>query len=552
MIPLNQNAPCVSIRDRRRGRVGPTPRLKAAPRFPYNQIAEYQDGLREAARYAGRCMSLGKQVAQGAIWNYAAFLVSKGLLFVATLILARILTPAEFGLVGMALLVITALDILRDAGIGAALIYRQRDGQPAANLAFLLSTGIGAALFLLNWLLAPLATQFFKTSSPSEAAIVVSLLQVLGLSLFFAGLGSTQDALLQKEIDYRRRMIPEVGRTAIKGLLQVGLALAGWGVWSLVIGQVVGEAGATLLLWRVSSWRPTREFNRALLRPIISYGSQIMMVGGLGWLVADVDYLIIGVLLGDAPLGLYTLAFRIPELIIRNLAQAVSNVAFPVAARFQDDKATLREAYLRMQHYMMIILAPLGFGLFAVSPALIHALFPPRWEPAIPVMQILSIYMLFGGISHWPGVVYKAIGRPDILNALSFLKVVLLAPTLWWCAQNYGILGVAWGQLAIRALTILIDMWVVARFVDLNMWANLRLLAPSLTAGALMAVCVRGVFLLDPTEHSLAVLALAIVAGAGVYTGLVWLLDRAATGGMWDLGWSMVRRRGARAVAAPE
>jgi PST family polysaccharide transporter len=495
--------------------------------------------------------SLGKQVVQGAMWNYGGFLVSKGLLFVATLILARILSPSEFGLVGMALLVITALDILRDFGIGASLIYRQRDGQAAANLAFLLSAVIGVMLFVGNWLLAPFVTVFFKTNGPEETATVTGLVQVLGFSLLFAGLGSTQDALLQKAIDYRRRMIPEVGRTLIKGVLQVALALAGFGVWSLVWGQVIGEACATILLWTVSSWRPTRLLDRTLLRPMVNYGTQIMMVGGLGWLVADIDYLIIGRFLGDAALGLYTLAFRIPELIIRNLAQAVSNVAFPVAARFQEDKAAMRHAYLTMQHYMLAILAPLGFGLFAVTPSLIHILFQDKWEPAIPVMELLSIYMVLSGISHWPGVVYKAVGRPDILNRLSFLKLVLLAPTLGWAATTYGIVGVGWGQVAVRVVVILIDMWTVSRFVQISMRANLQAIWPPLAASAIMAAAVRLVFLLDPRESSIPLLAVAIITGGAVYAGALWLLDRPTVSALLDLARGLVARR-RRIAPAPD
>jgi PST family polysaccharide transporter len=495
--------------------------------------------------------SRGKQVVQGAMWNYGGFLVSQGLLFVATLILARILSPSEFGLVGMALLVITALDILRDFGIGASLIYRQRDGQAAANLAFLLSAVIGVMLFVGNWLLAPFVTVFFKTNGPEETATVTGLVQVLGFSLLFAGLGSTQDALLQKAIDYRRRMIPEVGRTLIKGVLQVALALAGFGVWSLVWGQVIGEACATILLWTVSSWRPTRLLDRTLLRPMVNYGTQIMMVGGLGWLVADIDYLIIGRFLGDAALGLYTLAFRIPELIIRNLAQAVSNVAFPVAARFQEDKAAMRHAYLTMQHYMLAILAPLGFGLFAVTPSLIHILFQDKWEPAIPVMELLSIYMVLSGISHWPGVVYKAVGRPDILNRLSFLKLVLLAPTLWWAATTYGIVGVGWGQVAVRVVVILIDMWTVSRFVQISMRANLQAIWPPLAASAIMAAAVRLVFLLDPRESSIPLLAVAIITGGAVYAGALWLLDRPTVSALLDLARGLVARR-RRIAPAPD
>ncbi|HEX9991111.1 MAG TPA: lipopolysaccharide biosynthesis protein [Chloroflexia bacterium] len=487
--------------------------------------------------------SLGKQAAQGAIWNYAAFILSKGLLFVATLILARVLSPSEFGLVGMALLVILALDIFRDFGIGAALIYNQKGGIPAANMAFFLSTGLGVALFALNWLLAPLAPHFFRVDSAADAELMVSLLRTLGFSLLFASFGSTQDALLQKDINFRKRMVPEVGRTLVKGLLSVALALTGWGVWSLVIGQVVGEACATLLLWIVSPWRPSRQLDRKLFRPMFGYGSQIMMVNGLGTLVADIDYLIIGRLLGEASLGLYTIAYRIPEMLVTNLSQAVSNVAFPVVARLQADLAAMREAYLKMQHYMLVIVAPLGFGLGAITPTLMHILFQSRWDPAIPVMQVLSIYMVLGAVSHWPGVVYKALGRPGILNRLSFLKLAMLAPALWWAATNYGIVGVAWAHLVVRVIGILIDMWVVSRFVKIGVLTILRAIWPPVAASLVMALVVRVIFTLSPDEQSIPVMLLAIVVGAAVYAATIWVLDRQAVMSLLTLGRSLIQRR---------
>ena len=474
-------------------------------------------------------MSLGKQAAQGAFWNYAGFLLSKGVLTLATLVLARVLDRPAFGLVGMALLVITAFDLLRDFGISAALIYRQREGNAAAEVAFATSVAIGSTLFLVNWLLAPLTVQFFKTDDAAQAAQLVSLLQVLGLSLLFSSLGSTQDALLQKGLQYRRRMIPEVGRTVIKGSLQVGLALTGWGAWSLVLGQVIGDAVALVLLWAVSAWRPTFRIDRTLLRPMLGYGFHIMLVDAFGWLVADLDYLIIGRLLGTDPLAIYTLAFRLPELIVKNLSQAVSSVAFPVVARLQDDRAAVRDAYLQMQHYMLVVLAPLGLGLAAITPALLHALFGAKWEAAIPIMQLLAVYMMLGGINHWPGVVYKALGRPDILNRLSFIKLLLLAPTLWWAVSEYGLLGVAWGQIVVRVIGIFLDMAVVSRVVQVSVWTNVRVIWPPLGAATLMALAVAAVFpLLNPAQDSWPVLILAVVVGAAVYAVLIWLLDRAA------------------------
>ncbi len=486
-------------------------------------------------------MSLGKQATTGAIWNYAAFIISKSFLLVATLILARLLSQEEIGLMSLALLVILVFDLMRDFGSGPALIYRQQDGKAAAEVAFLISASLGVILCLLNWLLAPLVVGFFPKAS--DPALLTSMLQVLGFSLLFTALGSTQDALLQKEINYRRRMIPEVGRTLVKGGLQVGLALTGFGVWSLVIGQVAGEAAGTILLWVMSRWRPTFRIDWALFRPMLRYGLQIMMVDALGTAVANLDYIIIGRLLGDAPLALYSYAFRIPELSIKNLAQAVSNAAFPVAARLQNDMEALRNAYLRMQHYMLVILAPLGLGLFAVTPGLIHLPMAPQWWPLIPSMMLLCIYMVLGGINHWPGVIYKAVGRPDILNALSLFKLVMLIPVLWWGAANYGIEGVAWGQVIVRSVGILVDMWVVSRFVHVPMIDNLRVIWPPMAAAVVMAAAVRGVFLvLDPAEMNVFILGLGVVVGAVVYAAIIWLLDRVTVTALIDLARSLLRR----------
>jgi PST family polysaccharide transporter len=281
---------------------------------------------------------------------------------------------------------------------------------------------------------------------------------------------------------------------------------------------------------------------------MLGYSMHIMMVNGLGTFIADVDYLIIGRVLGQTALGLYTLAFRIPELIIRNLAQAVSNVAFPVAARLQADRAAMREAYLTMQHYMLVILAPLGFGLYAITPTLMRILFEPEWWAAIPVMEVLCIYMVVGAIGHWPGVIYKAVGRPDILNKLGMLKLAILVPALWWAAVNYNILGVAWAQLIVRIIGMLIDMYVVSRFVGISIPSNLRIIWPPFGAAIVMAAAVRAFLVMDTGGKSIPALVAAIALGALVYTGAIWLLDRQAVTALWALARGMLRRERAAPV----
>jgi len=147
-------------------------------------------------------------------------------------------------------------------------------------------------------------------------------------------------------------------------------------------------------------------------------------------------------------------------------------------------------------------------------------------------------------------VVYKAVGRPDILNGLSFVKLALLAPTLWWCAVNYGIEGVAWGQLAVSVLSIFIDMWTVARFVQISVLSNLRVIWPPLASSAIMLVAVNAVFMLDASQSSIPVLITAMAVGVLVYAAMIWLLDRRAVRALIDLAQSLIRRN--RPAAATE
>jgi hypothetical protein len=160
-------------------------------------------------------------------------------------------------------------------------------------------------------------------------------------------------------------------------------------------------------------------------------------------------------------------------------------------------------------------------------------------------MQILTIYMVLGGISHWPGVVYKAVGRPDMLNILSFVKLALLVPTLWWAAVNYGIIGVAWGQLIIRTIGVLIDMWAASKFIKVTVLQNLKVLWPPLLASALMAVAVQVLITYARNPTSIVTLALAILCGATLYASLIWLLDPKSVNALTSLAYSMVRRRSA-------
>jgi lipopolysaccharide exporter len=251
---------------------------------------------------------LTQKTVSGAFWSYLSFVAGKGLSFLSTIILARLLLPQEFGLLGYCLIVIQYVDILNSAGIAAALIARREKVQEAANAAFIANIFFGVSCFAITWFIAEPVSVFF--SAPE----IVPLFRVLGLSLPFTGLGIVPDAMLQREMKFRTLLISDATRNLMKGAVSIGLAALGFGVWSLVLGQVLGVLTGSVLSWILAGWRPTWRFRPEATRAVAFFGFHIILLETAGAFRNNVDYLLVGRILGAASLGHYTMAYRIPEL----------------------------------------------------------------------------------------------------------------------------------------------------------------------------------------------------------------------------------------------
>lgn len=458
---------------------------------------------------------LARATVTGVAWVYLAFALGKGLVFVSTIILARLLVPADFGLLALGLLAVGILDGLRGLGVGAALIYRKEDPEGSAAVAFAISLAVGVTLALLVVAGAPVISGFFHEPR------LVPVLRALSLALVLSALTSVPAALLRKELAFRRRMVPELGKTAAKGVVSVLLALAGFGVWSLVVGQLAGSAASTALYWRVSRWRPRLAFDRDTARKLLGYGSQIVLVTLLGVVLKNVDYLIIGRRLEAGELGFYTLAFRIPDLFVISLCAIVSQALFPALAKVQDDAAQLARGFLAALRYTALITLPVGLGTAIVAADFVELFYTSRWAAAIPVMQALAVFSTVQSLGYNSGDVYKAIGRPGILNYFGLARLVLTVPVLWIAAGD-GILRVAQSLAGIALVFTVAQLVVVARFLTLDARQILDALRPAVVAAAVMLAATLGLERLLPADPAVRLTALAL-GGALVYGGTLWV-----------------------------
>lgn len=456
---------------------------------------------------------------RGLVWSYASYVAARSLSFLSTIVLARLLVPEEFGQFAIALLVVSYLETFGSFGVSAALIYERKEPERGANVAFLLSLLSGFILMVVVTTSAPMIAQFFRDGE------IEPLLRAMAWLFLLGSFGNTHDALLRKSLHFKKRFVPEMVRSGLKAFFAICLALSGMGVWSLVWGQIIGTAAATFALWFLVPWRPKFDLTTQLIKRMLKYGFQIVFVNVLAAVVHHVDYLIVGRVLGTAALGFYTLAYRIPELVINMVVWAVGNVTFPAYSSLQEDKPALRSAYLATQRYLSLLTLPAGLGLALLSGPAIHTLYGEDWGASVPVLQALGLAASVRSLGSHAGDVYKATGRPEILTKLALVRAALLIPSLIY-ATRYGIEGVAIGLLLVTAVSTCLSLFVASRILDLKLKSILVEFKPALTGCAVMAAVLLPISILSKGWPELLRLMVLGSIGSSVYAYSVWRASR--------------------------
>ncbi len=464
---------------------------------------------------------LSRRTAHGALWNYGAFASSKVLTLVATAILARLLTPAEFGVVGFATVAITYLSIAQDLGLAGALIYRREKEDRAAHVVFSLNLVLGLVLFLIGLLTAPLAASFFDEPE------VASLMRVLSVTFLIAPLGSVHLILLQKELDFRRKMLPDVGGALVKGAASVVLAISGLGVWALVLGHVAGVVVTAALAWVAIRWRPRLAFDRDLTRSLLAYGLPLFVVDLIYVVTGNIDYLIVGRVLGATALGIYTLAYRIPELLVLGVVSVLSRTMFPAFTKARDSMDSLRRGFAASIRYVVIFTTPICVGLFVVAEPLVLVMLGEDWLEVVPVLRVLAAFAWVRSLMSNDGDVYKAMGRPGFLARITGLRLAVLVPALL-VATPYGLVAVAVALLIATVLDKSLRVYLISRQLDMKPTDVVAQFVPALIAAVPLAlVSVATLFALDGASPLIR-LVVTGMTGAVAYLGTIWLVEREA------------------------
>lgn len=384
-------------------------------------------------------------IASGARWSLLAGIVARLVGPAFLVVLARILTPDDFGLMAVAMVVIAFATLFQDLGLKQALVQRKEVDQPLLLTGFWGSAGMGVFWFTVVWLAAPWIADAYRNPD------VIPVVRALSAVFLVSPLGTVPEALLLRDLDFRRLFRVELVPSLVPGAVAVVLGLTGFGVWSLVWGQVAGAVLRTVTLWSMVSWRPTGGPPKGEWRHLTRFGGWISLEALLAWSITYLDQAFAGRFLSLTGVGYYRMGVALALLPARGISQVLGRVLLPAYSRHQDDPARLREALERCVHIVALATVPVGAAAVAFSDVVVPLVLGERWRAAVPVLQVLAVAGVLSALVNVAPPLYKAIGRVDIMPKFFLARAAVSIPVYWFAAQR-GLLPLVTAKLLLTCL----------------------------------------------------------------------------------------------------
>ncbi len=466
-------------------------------------------------------MSLGRQIRSGVFWVTVARVSTRGLNILTRLVLAVLLTREAFGIVAGANLYIDALQLIREAGFGSALIYFHgkypQEEEEAEHTAFWFVLIMAIVLYALTLLLAPFAVRFARDPNP----LIAPVLRVLGLNLIISAFARIPMVRLAKQMDFRRRAIPDVVPNLINVAVSLPLAALGFGVWSLVFGRLAATVGRVVLSWWITGWRPKFLFVSRLARTLFDYGkhiagSQLLILG-----ITNIDDLFVIRLLGWDIEGVYDNAYRLSNLPATQITSVINQVMFPALAKIRENVHLFRRVYFQALRYVALVATPVAGGTVLFAPDVVTLIGSSKWQDMIVPMQLLAVYGFIRSLAANMGNVYRGGGRPEYLTYIAIWRLSTMALLLYPVTVRWGIVGVSALSAAVAVVDFIISVELANRILHTGWKAYTDALGRILLWGILTTAGIGlGQSLLWPHPHGLRMVVMGsiylILYGSGI------------------------------------
>jgi lipopolysaccharide exporter len=463
-------------------------------------------------------MQIAQAAARGIRWTTLSMLVVTIIQIIRLVVLGRILGPEAFGLLAMMLVVTGFAELLGGMGLSEAIIQRPDTTHIELSSLYWLNITLGGLLYAILLLATPLIAALYSTP------VLEQLLPWVALAFLISPWGVQFKALLQKRLHFKPLAIIDILAAVVGTLLAIVLAWRGYGVWSLVWGQLAQSAVMALSLVLVG-WQqkmlPGFYFNYTAAKPYLSFGLHLLGSNVLNYFNARIDQLVVGALLGSRALGYYSMAFNLVLQPVSRINPVLTQVAFPILAKVRSDKVRLKRGYFRMLSILTSINAPVLMGVAAIAPLLIPVALGEQWLPIVPLIQVLALFSLVRSTGNAGGSLILACGRADLAFYWNLSLFLFIPLTVFIGAKIGALQGVAWTLLGLQILLLFAWYHFVVRRLLGDCFSEFigSMIAPVIFAVPMAGVVIGIAPLLSPLPAGMQ-LAAQVVVGGAIYVGL--------------------------------
>ena len=466
-------------------------------------------------------MSLRKQATEGLVWTFAQQFGNQIIGFIVSIILARILLPEEFGLIGMVLVFVTIGISLTDAGLTQSLIRDKDVDQDDLSTVFFFNLAASILVYFLIFFTAPYIANFY------DQEVLINIIRVLTLTFIISAFGAVQNTRLTKLMNFKTQMMISLPSTIASGFLGVFLAYTGFGVWSLVWMRIAATTIATIQLWLYSNWKPSFIFNLEKFKDHFNFGYKLTLSGLLDTIFNNIYVIVIGKYFAASQVGFYTRAQTMQKLPVSNIANALNKVTYPLFAQIQNDNVRLKRVYKQIMQMVVFIIAPILIFSAVLAEPIFRLLLTEKWLPAVPYFQILCVSGILYPLNSYNLNVLKVKGRSDLFLKLEVIKKSLIALSIVIAIQ-FGIYGLLFSQAILSIVAFYINSYNTEKFINYSSWEQTKDILPIILMALIVGV---GIFYLDSlltTKGFIDVVRILIGGSAGVlgYAILTYLLKR--------------------------
>jgi len=462
--------------------------------------------------------SLSEKTIKGGIWVFSLRVIDRIFQLIRTIILARILSPTDFGLFAIALLVLSILESISQSGFEEALIQKKGNIRQYLNTTWTINVIIGVVIAIIVFFSSDSIASFFNTQ------VAGNIIRVISLAILLQSFTNVSVLYFKKQLRFYKYFQYNFLGTIADVAVAISLAYILKSAWALIFGLIAGNLVRFIMSFVIESYRPKFQIDISKAKELFKFSKWILGSSILVFLIGHGDDIFVGKLLGVTMLGFYQMAYNISNLPATEITQSIVNVAFPAYSKIQDDILRLKKAYLKTLKFIAFLTIPLTCGIIALAPEFVSYILGDKWAPIIPAIQVLAIFGLIRALGGLNGSFLQAVGRPDILTKLQIIKLLIIILTIHPLALWKGIVGVSISVL-ISSLSItpicfyiIMSKSLKERSIILLKQTFIYIMSGILMMGTLLVI--------NLNELGIFEFIIKIVIGVFLYCVLIFVFDR--------------------------